>query len=619
MRQEKFDDLVGRLDAAAARSPFLFRVRTALWLLVGYFGIALAFIIVLSCAAGMFLAAVLGQEQGVIFIWLGLAVLVFGLWMIGRVTWSISIPPKEVQVTAGQVPQLFAVLRELAAKASAPMFHCVHVSEEMNASVFEMPRFGLPFWRRRHLVIGLPLMSALTEDEFRAVLAHEFGHLSPQHRRFSGMIYRLRRSWERIFEKMEEMTAGFFLGFLRHFVRWFWPRFNAHAFVLSRTCEYEADAAAARHVGPAAMSQALTRFRAVSRTLDESFWAPLWREASTLGAPPAAALQGMMQILERNLDSPPALQAFEESKRVHTTNADTHPCLRDRLTRLGTWNTFEKLDRPLPLPQASDSAASRLLGPALPELWNAVGSQWAECVKSHWEKRHARARLLRPFAEAGPSPRREEEWQRVSAVCELQGDEAAEPLLTDLLLKHADHGAARLVLGRLLLRRNDSAGLDHLKRAVKADRSLYQTASDIVHDYYWRLGDAQETRKVLLALDQQDHSGASGGTSSILPHSLGQDDLVVLLDRLRGEGGIAAAHLGMVPAADGHSLPMLYLCLSPRRPWWRFWISSDEESQIRRLSMQVNLPGRTLVFAPAGRHRKTAREMMLVPGTRLDL
>lgn len=618
MRHEEFDELVSRLDAAAVQSPFLFRVRTALWLLVGYFGIALAFLIVLACAGGMFLTAVLGEEQGVIFIWLGLAVLIFGLWLIGRVTWSISIPPKEVQVTAGQVPQLFAMLRELATKASAPMFHHVHVSEEMNASVFEMPRFGLPFWQRRHLVIGLPLMSALTEDEFRAVLAHELGHLSPQQRRFSGMIYRLRRSWEQIIEKMEEMAVGGSLGFLRHFVRWFWPRFNAHAFVLARTCEYEADATAAKHVGATAMSRALTRFRVMNRMLEELFWAPLWRETSTQAQPPADALPGMMRILERNLDSPLALQAFEESKRVHTTNVDTHPCTRDRLTRLGTWSTFEKLDRPLPLPPDAESSASRLLSSALPEIWKAVGNQWAENVKPEWEKRHARARL-RPFTEAGPSTRREEEWQRVSAVCELEGDEAAEALLTDLLLKHADHGAARLVLGRLLLKRNDPAGLDHLKRAVKADRSLYQAASDIVHDYYWRLGDVQETRKVLLALDQQDHSGTSGGASSILPHSLRQDDLTMLLDRLRGEGGIATAHLGMVPATDGHSLPMLYLCVSPRRPWWRFWINSNEESQIRRLSMQVNLPGRTLVFAPTGRHRKTAREIMLVPGTRLEL
>jgi Zn-dependent protease with chaperone function len=96
-------------------------------------------------------------------------------------------------------------------------------------------------------------LDGLTPEEFQAVLAHELAHLSREHGRFGRWIYRLRRSWSQVFEQLSRPRGQGEVSLrplIVKFIDWFWPRFNAYAFVLSRTDEYEADAMAAR-VAPA--------------------------------------------------------------------------------------------------------------------------------------------------------------------------------------------------------------------------------------------------------------------------------------------------------------------------------------------------------------------------------
>ena len=71
------------------------------------------------------------------------------------------------------------------------------IDDEFNACIVQIPRFGLFGGARNYLVIGLPLMQTLTVEQFAAVLAHEYGHLSGAHGHFSAWIYRLRVTWSR--------------------------------------------------------------------------------------------------------------------------------------------------------------------------------------------------------------------------------------------------------------------------------------------------------------------------------------------------------------------------------------------------------------------------------------
>src|SRR5439155_20507660 len=117
----------------------------------------------------------------------------------------------------------------------------------------------------------------------RAVLAHEFAHLSGRHGSFGNRIYQLRRSWEQVFEWMHKPRVAGEVSLrplLNRYVDWFWPRFNTHAFVLSRANEFTADRLGGQLTTPQTMSSALLRLAVSVLLLDQQFWPDLWRSAN---------------------------------------------------------------------------------------------------------------------------------------------------------------------------------------------------------------------------------------------------------------------------------------------------------------------------------------------------
>src|SRR5205814_4685403 len=91
--------------------------------------------------------------------------------------------PQGRAVTRTEAPELFAVLDDLQTQLRSAAFHQVFIDPRCNAGVVQVPRLGVFGWSRNYLLIGLPLLDGLSPDEMRAVLAHEFAHLSREHGR----------------------------------------------------------------------------------------------------------------------------------------------------------------------------------------------------------------------------------------------------------------------------------------------------------------------------------------------------------------------------------------------------------------------------------------------------
>ena len=94
------------------------------------------------------------------------------------------------EITASQQPRLFAFLYELADAAGAPRPHKVFLSSRVNAAVFyDLSLFNLFFPSKKNLEIGLALVNTLSLGEFRAVLAHEFGHFAQRSMAVGRWVY----------------------------------------------------------------------------------------------------------------------------------------------------------------------------------------------------------------------------------------------------------------------------------------------------------------------------------------------------------------------------------------------------------------------------------------------
>jgi Zn-dependent protease with chaperone function len=101
---------------------------------------------------------------------------------------------------------------------------------------------------RRVMAVGLPLMQALTVDQLRAVLAHEFGHYYGGDTGLGPWIQKTRMGILRTIESLGERWIR--LPFILY-AKLFFRITNA----VSRQQEFAADALAARVVGPAGISE----------------------------------------------------------------------------------------------------------------------------------------------------------------------------------------------------------------------------------------------------------------------------------------------------------------------------------------------------------------------------
>lgn len=84
-----------------------------------------------------------------------------------------------IRLTPEDEPDLFAFLEDIYTEADAPAPDRVYACPDVNAGVFvESSLRKLVRRPERHLLIGLGMVEALNRTELKAVLAHEFGHLS---------------------------------------------------------------------------------------------------------------------------------------------------------------------------------------------------------------------------------------------------------------------------------------------------------------------------------------------------------------------------------------------------------------------------------------------------------
>jgi Zn-dependent protease with chaperone function len=273
----------------------------------------------------------------------------FCLASAGAILWSFR-PRRDPFVKPGPLlneaehPELFATLRDVAARTNQAMPDEVYLVPVVNAFVTERRRVT-GVGRTRMMGLGLPLLQTLSIGELRAVLAHEFGHHEGGDVALGPLVYRTHRSISRTLEAV----SGSILE---------WPfRSYGQLFLrvsagVSRHQEHVADAFAAKIEGSVPLGSGLRKVNAV----DAVYGVFLARDVM-----PALAA-GIVPPLADGFEtfvSQPHSRKFMDTvleqvmKGTGADPYDTHPPLAERLAALET--------RPsCPMPQ-DDRMAIRLL------------------------------------------------------------------------------------------------------------------------------------------------------------------------------------------------------------------------------------------------------------------
>ena len=150
---------------------------------------------------------------------LGAAAAIIVGWIPTRNTFRP--PTTGIAIDAATEPALVALVRDVATTMGAAMPDLVYLVHDVNAAAAADSRLlGLRV-RRRSMELGLGLLSTVTADELRAIVAHELGHHAAGDTRLAPVVYRGQRA---IVATIVGMGRGSILlvpyvGYLRLYLR----------------------------------------------------------------------------------------------------------------------------------------------------------------------------------------------------------------------------------------------------------------------------------------------------------------------------------------------------------------------------------------------------------------
>lgn len=619
MNDRQFDALVGKLEGQAQQNPGRYKLKVLLLATLGNAYIAMMLLAIVAILVGLCAYIMVLKALGVKLIILA----GFFLWMVLKALWVKIEPPAGTPVDEAQAPELFAMVNGLRRQLGAPPFHHVLITDDFNAGVMQSPRLGLFGWSRNYLLLGLPLMKTLTTDQFKAVLAHEFGHLAKGHGRMSNWIYRQRLRWSRLLDVLDTDDSWGGLLF-KPFLKWFAPFFSAYTFPMARANEYQADAIAAKLTSSRTAAEALTSVNVVGSFLAEKYWPGIHRHADEHPQPSFAPYSGMGHGVTTELDEASANVWLEQAMAEKTDSADTHPALTDRLNAIG--------ESPrLHLPVAGHTA-DRLLGSMLAVVTENFDQRWRDAVSPSWEERHrevqdGRRQLaeLDARADAGAELTVQEAYDRAN-LTESIGHNADDALAQFQALheRAPDDALVCFSLGARLLSRNDAGGCALIEHTMCLDENATANCCELLRDYHWRNEHPDEAhawhqRLVERVALQEAATRERNGVSihdRFERHGLPDEDLAALRSALRSIPGLRRAYLVRKRVEHLSHSPCFVFGFKTSR-WFQLHSDSRAKEVLRLIQESVSFPGETILIDLEGNNSQFGRKFSWMRGARI--
>jgi Zn-dependent protease with chaperone function len=470
-------ELIARLQHEAAQRPAAYRLRLTALAVAG--DLALIVMQIMPFVALIVVGVIIYGKPW--FAWYGAAVIAFLIWLL-RPTFAFG----GRELKREDAPALFAAMDALREKLEVPGRMQVFIDDSFNAGASESHGlFGIA-GTRCGLLLGIPLLAALSREQVLAVIAHEFGHFSRRHGRLGHWIYRARLGWLQYAGYVSGSESPYARA-MNLYAERFVPYFSARSFVYSRQCEYEADSDAALAAGGAIFAEALTRVAVVGRLWSEEFRRELTKWQASAAEPPVDFYQkfslaaqdwpedGFRKLLDKEMSEPSGM-------------LDTHPSLSDRLASL------QQVPR---LAGFAESAGCALLAPAWPGLLAEFNSKWRKSMEREWLIEHARLEhIVQPLVQADDTTAKQ--WPTARQLARAEALRVVDPergkvALRALYRASPDDPQMAYAHAAALLEDNDAAGLEIMERLAKAHPTFRSPAYLRGLAYHKRKGDHEQT------------------------------------------------------------------------------------------------------------------------------
>lgn len=494
-----YRNLIDRLEKDIHRQPQLYYLRVLLLIIAGYGYIALVTFLLLILAA--FFTVMLIKFP---FFAVKCALPLFLVfYFIARCFWVKFAPVQGVQLDKAGLPVLFQTIEEIRANVGGPPLHHVLLVPDFNAGVVQRPRLGFFGWHENSLVLGMELMNSLSYKEFRAVLAHEMGHLSGNHGKLSSFVYGARTTWAQLLVLLRSDPSIANVLFKAFFLR-FVPYFDAYTFVLTRKHEYDADQLASQCEGPDIAAQALIKTRIRSAFIQQRYWPSLINQANLRPAPPETAYSSMAGALA-HISAADAEEWLNAALLEKSNLLEVHPCLMDRLSSILRRSTedcksyahsvLKTLSRP------EQTAAKVLFEDKLAGYLQSLDRRWIIDIAGVWAERHTKyvqassnLAILKE-RQANGGLRSEELGALALCTAQVNGLEEARPLFLQALAQKPDSVELNFIFGDYLREAGSEECVPYLERVIELEPLRTVDCCRVLHSFFLSKGKDETAEK----------------------------------------------------------------------------------------------------------------------------
>ncbi|MEO7992236.1 MAG: M48 family metallopeptidase [Chryseolinea sp.] len=293
-RPQNIDERV--VQPSSAFKQEVTKVLGSIFLFIGLYVILMTGAIALSLLCGYGGIMLIGA-------WPGFATLMIGIGLIGlggmviffllKFLFKSNTTDRShlIEIKKKDQPELFNFVRTLTKETQAPFPKRIYLSADVNACVFYDSSFWSMFFPvRKNLQIGLGLVNTVNLSEFKAILAHEFGHFSQRSMKLGSYVYNVNQviynllydnddyaktleSWGNIhgyFAFFAMLTSGIVQG-IQGILKEVYTVINKNYMSLSRQMEFHADAVAAYVSGSDHLVTSLRRLEVADACYNKLF------------------------------------------------------------------------------------------------------------------------------------------------------------------------------------------------------------------------------------------------------------------------------------------------------------------------------------------------------------
>lgn len=377
-RSKQYDQLARWVDSFSVRHEKPYLYCAVAFMLLGY-----AFLLLfpfLAIEGAMILFSEISNARTtehwiVVEVWS--AILLFCLFLSGQI-FRLRFPRVSgLKLSKELAPKLYAVIAGVRKYTSQPSIRNVVLTDQYELRIDEVPRLGYPFVTSNTLVIGIPVLQSLSDEQFRGMLLRKFGQYANGRFRLSHWLFRSRLLWQHYLGVLMSRKR-----FGETPVRWFFsiysPLFDAFTIPAARMDELTADSAVLEWLNDRDYFE-MMKSDVIAEVFFENGY---WRKVNHLGLKNPKNIVRPFEELELNsshLNSKEdRLEWLKAAYLAKQKSSRAMPVLRSRMESIGQ----SKL---LAVPVVEKAAIDIYLGDARKNYISLIDKLWHSTTFLRWK------------------------------------------------------------------------------------------------------------------------------------------------------------------------------------------------------------------------------------------